>query len=139
MVKKKSKFFLLVVLFVLVDQISKYFVISKFFYLSSINVNASFSLPLKNIAMIYISVVLLIFFVFVYAFYIKRYFKAEFETTMILSGAFSNLLDRFARHGVIDFINLKIWPSFNLADILITTGSILLIYKILFALKQKEN
>jgi signal peptidase II len=43
---------------------------------------------------------------------------------LILSGAFSNLLDRLTRGCVVDFINLKIWPVFNLADIYITIGII---------------
>lgn len=41
---------------------------------------------------------------------------------VILSGAVSNLIDRLFRPGVVDFIDLKIWPAFNLADTLIVIG-----------------
>jgi len=43
-------------------------------------------------------------------------------TGLLLGGAAGNLLDR-ARHGeVIDFIDLPLWPAFNLADLSITVG-----------------
>ncbi|MBN2609654.1 MAG: signal peptidase II [Candidatus Fermentibacteraceae bacterium] len=49
----------------------------------------------------------------------------------ILGGALGNLLDRFIYGSVVDFIDVGIgsrrWPTFNLADIAITTGGILLV------------
>ena len=51
--------------------------------------------------------------------------------SLILSGAVGNLIDRFALGFVIDFIDLHYqdlyWPVFNIADIDITLGVILLI------------
>lgn len=49
----------------------------------------------------------------------------------IFSGALGNLLERIARGYVVDFIHLHYrdqwsWPIFNVADILITCGAILL-------------
>lgn len=40
-----------------------------------------------------------------------------------IGGASSNLLDCIWRGGVIDFIDLRIWPAFNLADLGISIGS----------------
>jgi signal peptidase II len=48
----------------------------------------------------------------------------------ILSGAISNLLDRLYNGCVIDFIDLKIWPVFNLADVFICLGVFLLVLKL---------
>jgi len=45
---------------------------------------------------------------------------------LVLSGAFSNLIDRLLYSGVIDFILLSyksyMWPLFNLADVFIVVG-----------------
>lgn len=43
-----------------------------------------------------------------------------------LGGATGNLIDRLAYGRVIDFIDFKIWPVFNLADSAITAGLVLL-------------
>ncbi len=40
----------------------------------------------------------------------------------ILGGATSNLMDRFLFGYVIDFLDFRIWPVFNLADSFITVG-----------------
>lgn len=56
--------------------------------------------------------------------------KAElFETRLswvalgaALGGAASNLLDHFIRGGVVDYVDLRVWPPFNLADAAIVSG-----------------
>lgn len=40
----------------------------------------------------------------------------------VLAGGISNLLDRWRYGGVVDYINLKVWPVFNLADLAISAG-----------------
>lgn len=40
-------------------------------------------------------------------------------------GAASNLLDYGLRGGVVDYVDLRIWPAFNLADAAIVVGVIL--------------
>jgi signal peptidase II len=39
-----------------------------------------------------------------------------------IGGATSNLLDRIRRGAVVDFIDLRVWPSFNVADVAIVLG-----------------
>ena len=41
---------------------------------------------------------------------------------LIVGGALGNLADRLRAGAVIDFIDLRIWPVFNIADIAITVG-----------------
>ena len=50
------------------------------------------------------------------------------SVTSIFGGALANLIDRIRLGYVIDFIDLKIWPSFNIADAAITIGAIGIIY-----------
>lgn len=49
----------------------------------------------------------------------------------ILAGAISNIIDRFTFGCVIDFIDLKFWPVFNLADSFIVIGGFILLAKYL--------
>lgn len=53
---------------------------------------------------------------------------------LILGGAIGNGLDRIALGYVIDFIDLYVgqyhWPAFNVADICITTGAIMFVWKV---------
>ncbi len=50
--------------------------------------------------------------------------------SLIIGGAFGNLMDRLVYGGVIDFLDFHIgkchWPAFNIADTAITIGTILL-------------
>jgi signal peptidase II len=58
----------------------------------------------------------------------------------ILSGAASNMIDRTVQGCVIDFIDLKFWPVFNLADTYITIGIVIfLISKILSTKHEIRN
>jgi len=50
---------------------------------------------------------------------------------LILGGAFGNLIDRISTGEVIDFIDMGIgsyrWPTYNVADIAVTVGAVVLI------------
>lgn len=48
-------------------------------------------------------------------------------TLLALAGGIGNLLDRFTRGYVIDFLHLRHWPVFNVADVVITVGVALLL------------
>ncbi|MGO9753963.1 MAG: signal peptidase II [Solirubrobacteraceae bacterium] len=48
-------------------------------------------------------------------------------TGLLIGGAIGNLIDRFAGGAVTDFIKLPLWPAFNVADMSITFGVILLV------------
>ena len=45
---------------------------------------------------------------------------------LILAGAIGNLIDRLIFGYVIDFLDFRIWPVFNIADASITIGAILM-------------
>ena len=48
---------------------------------------------------------------------------------LILGGAIGNLVDRILFGYVIDFIDLRIWPVFNVADSAITIGTLIILLK----------
>ncbi len=49
-------------------------------------------------------------------------------TGMLVGGAVGNLIDRIASGAVTDFIKLPHWPAFNVADMSITFGVLVLLW-----------
>jgi signal peptidase II len=49
-------------------------------------------------------------------------------TGLLIGGAAGNLIDRAREGAVTDFIDLPLWPAFNLADVAITFGVLTLLY-----------
>jgi len=56
---------------------------------------------------------------------------------LILGGAVGNLIDRVRFGYVVDFIDLRVWPVFNVADASITIGVSLLLIQQLGLFKRK--
>lgn len=50
---------------------------------------------------------------------------------IIAGGALSNLLDRVRLGYVIDFLDFRVWPVFNLADVAIVVGTGLILLRLL--------
>ncbi len=46
---------------------------------------------------------------------------------LLLGGALGNLADRIRADGVTDFIDPPVWPAFNLADVAITVGVVVIV------------
>jgi signal peptidase II len=49
-------------------------------------------------------------------------------TGLLLGGAASNLIDRVRIDAVVDWIDVPLWPAFNIADATITVGVLALLY-----------
>jgi signal peptidase II len=49
-------------------------------------------------------------------------------TGMLIGGALGNIIDRVRDGAVTDFIKLPAWPAFNVADMAITFGVLILLY-----------
>ena len=49
--------------------------------------------------------------------------------SLILAGAIGNLIDRMQYGYVIDFIDFRVWPVFNIADSAITIGALIVGFK----------
>jgi signal peptidase II len=58
---------------------------------------------------------------------------------LILSGASGNLLDRLTHGFIVDFLDFRIWPVFNLADSAITIGVGWLLFRLLLDKKTSRE
>ena len=56
--------------------------------------------------------------------------KGKIALSLIIGGALSNLSDRIRLGYVVDFLDFRIWPVFNLADTAITIGIGLLLWEL---------
>ena len=61
----------------------------------------------------------------------KKSILSSISLSLILGGAAGNLIDRLRFGFVIDFLDFRIWPVFNLADSAITIGVVLLSWELL--------
>ena len=97
------------------------------------NTGISFGLFSQNANIYYHLISLLIFLVILFLFYlvVKAFFIEKILFSLILGGAIGNFYDRLIYFAVPDFIDFHIkdfhWFTFNIADIFITAGVILII------------
>ena len=152
----KVVFFLTALLVVAADQPSKTWIRSNLavgqslpetglFRLTHIyNTGAAFGLfqdqsfSLTIVAFIGIVVVLL------FVFLIPRHFPSlntrlvKLALGLVLGGTIGNLVDRLRFGYVTDFIDIGIWPAFNVADSAVTVSVILLLYSLRSLARGKE-
>ncbi|NLJ75407.1 MAG: signal peptidase II [Firmicutes bacterium] len=57
----------------------------------------------------------------------------KWGVTIALGGALGNLIDRLRWGAVVDFVDLPLWPIFNVADLAIVGGVALLFWEVLFS------
>lgn len=72
-----------------------------------------------------------IVFIFVYYRQFKDDLWMRIALGFLLGGAVGNLIDRIRINQVIDFINFRWWPSFNVADISVCIGAGMLLIRII--------
>ncbi|MFN3422940.1 MAG: signal peptidase II, partial [Armatimonadota bacterium] len=65
--------------------------------------------------------------------------RVAVATGMMLGGALGNLIDRIRFGAVTDFIDLRVWPIFNLADTALTMGAFLLLWWGAFAPSSQDE
>ena len=60
--------------------------------------------------------------------------------SLIAAGGFGNLIDRAMMGSVTDFLDFRVWPIFNVADIAVCCGcALLLIYVVFFDGKAEKS
>ena len=105
------------------------------------NYGISFGLLSGLISKEIIIIISLIITSIIFYLYIKSFDKIEkWGLLIIIAGAISNIVDRALNDYVLDFIHLQYnnyyWPAFNFADIYITIGVLLILYKAIIDLKK---
>lgn len=70
----------------------------------------------------------------------KEYVPVRVSLVLILAGAIGNMIDRVFRGYVVDFFEFTFfeWPVFNVADIYVVVGVILLAFLVLFVIKDED-
>ncbi len=147
--KKNPQIIFLIFLIILLDQFTKYIikkslpvgtsipVIKNVLHLTSVrNFGAAFGI-LKNqtLFFIFISSFSIVFILSMFLYDRKsgliKNLSLRIAMAMILAGAIGNFIDRVKFGYVIDFIDVRIWPVFNIADTFITIGAILLLFEMM--------
>lgn len=157
-IKKNWVFFIIVIIAFLADRFTKSYVIDFFlgyksdsYYFNSFlnfvllwNSGMAFGI-LESDSYIYHILSFLIFLVI--GFLIIWFFKSEnslekSSLALVIGGAFGNLFDRIIYNAVPDFVDLHYldfhWFVFNVSDIIITAGILLLILNDLFSKKNEK-
>jgi len=117
---------LLIVLLIFLDQLTKFLIPG------ITNTGAAFGiLQEKNLLLIILSFIVL----FGAVYYYRNYHDLRISILLIIAGTAGNLIDRLLFGFVRDFIDLRFWPVFNLADSYNVIGALLLVY-IAFIKKQ---
>jgi len=128
---KTSKLILIIPIVIFADQISK-ILVSKTGFDAVCNKGFAFGIAPGFLNGI-ISVLVLLLVV-----YLIRKEKREgflLGYLMIVGGGLSNLIDRITLSCVLDFVNLKIFPLFNMADAAIFLGVVIIVFQLLKDLK----
>ena len=148
-------YILLAVLMIVVDQVTKYYVVTHFALGESVpvldgifhwtfilNPGAAFGMLEGSrwlFVLIAVNVVAAMWF-------LRKEIDAlglwaRIGAALFAGGAIGNLIDRARQGLVIDFFDFRIWPVFNVADIAICTGVGLIIWSILQTevLENKKN
>lgn len=138
--------FILVILLIVIDQGSKIFIMDNLkqpigntvFGIEVVhNTGMAFGFNKGNTQNIFLTIFVLALIVWFIKNQIERIdLKTQIVLSVILAGGISNLLDRIFRGAIFDFIRIYKFPIFNIADIYVVIGWILLVlFLILYSKK----
>lgn len=70
----------------------------------------------------------------------RKYTPLRAAILLVLAGAIGNIIDRFFRGYVVDFFEFTFfdWPVFNVADIYVVVGVMILLFMMVFVLKDED-
>lgn len=118
------------------------------------NPGMAFGIEIDNKILFNILSIIAVFIIFYYLFKLRSHPLLRFSFAVILGGAFGNLLDRFFRGRVVDFLDIEFfdihfpggtfllwnlpsysmhrWPVFNVADMAVSIGMLIILFTTFF-------
>ncbi|PKM85178.1 MAG: signal peptidase II [Firmicutes bacterium HGW-Firmicutes-11] len=148
-------YFLLIAGIVLLDQLAKYFissnmelhqsipVIRDIFHITYIhNDGAAFRLlqGQQGFLILVTSITLVAVLVYLYRIRTNGHWSMLLSLALLCGGGIGNLIDRIRFRYVVDYLDLQIWPIFNIADICVVAGcGMLLIHMFYFEPRIKKE
>jgi len=137
----------------LLDQFTKYLITSRMllgeslpifppvFYITYIlNPGAAFGmLANRTTFFIVLSLLVIVAVLVMYRYLPKEKTLMTLAIGLVLGGALGNLIDRVRLGRVIDFLDFRVWPIFNLADSAIVIGALLIMIDIWRGDKVKQQ
>ena len=145
--KQDKTFFLITIFVIILDQLTKFLVkhfmmfkqsvplIKNIFHFTyTTNTGSAFSLFQNQTSLlIWFSIIVIGAILYNYDKIIKNKIMT-YGFALILAGAIGNLIDRVFLRRVVDFIDFRVWPVFNIADSAAVIGVILLV---IYLIKEK--
>ncbi len=146
---KKIKYLFIVLLAVVLDQLSKHWIVSNFDLFESHviidnflsityvrNTGAGFSILEGKMLFFYvITIISMVVLGYLFVKSDEKDYLQRISISMIVGGALGNFIDRLLMGYVVDFISVLIFgynfPVFNIADSFLTIGAILFVLSIL--------
>ena len=148
-------YFIIIIAAVILDQIIKNCVVNSMSLYESIpviqdilhityihNTGAAFSLMAGQISVLILLPLLMITAAVVFMLIMRKKGHPLMMTSvaLIAGGGIGNLIDRIALGYVVDYLDFRVFPIFNLADIAVCTGcGLLVLYVLFFDGKQKNE
>ena len=105
-----------------------------------LNPGAAFGiLPNQRVFFIIAGVLVLMLAMVIYSKIKRTDTMMRFGMISMISGAAANLIDRFQNGLVVDFLDFRIWPVFNIADMAIVIGTCFMFYALVFKLGETKS
>ena len=121
------RFFFIVIAIVVLDQISKQWVLAQPEWFKTFNDGIAFSLPLTGTLALVTAVILTVILFFSSLRIHPKTPLMDMGFALVIGGSLGNIIDRVQYGAVVDFIRFGTFPAFNLADSSITIGVFLLL------------
>lgn len=98
------------------------------------NTGAAFSMFSGHTGILALITVIITIGILVYLFKLRKdgHWALMLSLSLIAAGGLGNIVDRLSLKYVVDFLDLRVWPIFNLADVYVCCGCGLLVVYVFF-------